>query len=344
MKLLLITQKVNKNDQILGFFHDWIFEFSKHVDYLEVICLEKGEYDLPENVRVHSLGKEKGFSKIKILLNFFKLIFSLRYKKVFVHMNPIYVVLAGWFWRITGRRINLWYTHKHVDLKLKIAVLFANQIFSASKESFRLKTKKLLVTGHGINLDLFNKEKNKDKEKFRMVSVSRISRVKDFETMIKSAELLKEDQCEFHIDIWGGPVTKDEEKYLRELKDLVLKTGLKDYINFNGPIPNKELVSKLSDYDLFLHMSNTGSLDKAALEAMASSLLVLSSNDALRSILSEDEELVYNSGDFIEMKDKIKTLINWPKDKTKEIETKYKKFVEEKNSLKNLVNKLFLYI
>ena len=65
MKLLIITQKVNREDSVLGFFHSWIREFATHFEKVTVICLEKGTYDLPQNVAVLSLGKEGQRSKVK---------------------------------------------------------------------------------------------------------------------------------------------------------------------------------------------------------------------------------------------------------------------------------------
>src|SRR3989338_7648361 len=59
MKLLIITQKVNQEDSVLGFFHSWIREFASRFEEVTVICLEKGVYNLPENVEVFSLGKEE---------------------------------------------------------------------------------------------------------------------------------------------------------------------------------------------------------------------------------------------------------------------------------------------
>ena len=102
MRLLIITQKVDKKDSILGFFHDWLLEFSKHQEKIIVLCLEKGDYKLPSNVSVFSLGKERSISKIRMLFNFYRLISSKRkdYDKVFVHMNPIYIVLGGLIWKI----------------------------------------------------------------------------------------------------------------------------------------------------------------------------------------------------------------------------------------------------
>jgi len=59
MKLLIITQTLDKNDPLLGFFHEWIRKFTEHFEEIIVICLQKGEYDFPGNVKVLSLGKEQ---------------------------------------------------------------------------------------------------------------------------------------------------------------------------------------------------------------------------------------------------------------------------------------------
>jgi len=172
MKLLILTQTIDTADPVLGFFVRWVEEFSKHVKSVEVICLCEGKYSLPANVRVHSLGKEceehnaqheaarfarRLVLRAKYAFRFLSIVWRLRhsYDSVFVHMNPEYLVLAGWFWRLLGKHISLWYTHKKVDMKLRIAVLFVQVVFTASQESFRLKTKKLKIVGHGIDMVQF---------------------------------------------------------------------------------------------------------------------------------------------------------------------------------------------
>ena len=72
MKLLIITQKVDKNDQLLGFFIEWLRRFSGKFEKITVLCLEKGEFELPENVKVISLGKDEGASKLKQLFYTFQ--------------------------------------------------------------------------------------------------------------------------------------------------------------------------------------------------------------------------------------------------------------------------------
>src|SRR3972149_5992145 len=101
MKLLFITQKVDKNDDVLGVYHRWIEELAKKAERIHVICLYKGRVEMPGNVEAHSLGKElpglprrglikAGRSRLRYLWNFFRLIWKLRreYDVVFVHMNP----------------------------------------------------------------------------------------------------------------------------------------------------------------------------------------------------------------------------------------------------------------
>ena len=116
MKLLILTQKVDRTDSVLGFFHTWLVEFSKRAELVTVIALEVGEYQLPQNVTVTSLGKELGVSKVVYLWRLFSTVIGQqkKYDAVFVHMNPIYVVLCGWFWKLTGKKIALWYTHRQL--------------------------------------------------------------------------------------------------------------------------------------------------------------------------------------------------------------------------------------
>jgi len=167
MKLLICTQKVDQNDSILGFFHGWINEFSKHVAKLTVICLEKGEYNLPENVKVLSLGKEKNLlptayrlppaNRLKYIYNFYRYITNERrnYDIVFVHMNSEYIVLAGWLWKLLNKPVSLWYVHRALPWQLKIAEKFVKNIFTASNESCNLRSNKISILGHGIDTKKF---------------------------------------------------------------------------------------------------------------------------------------------------------------------------------------------
>ena len=80
MKLLFITQKVDARDDVLGTYHRWIEEIANHFERVTVICLEEGEYDLPSNVEVFSLGKETGVSRVRYIVHFYKYVWGMRRK------------------------------------------------------------------------------------------------------------------------------------------------------------------------------------------------------------------------------------------------------------------------
>lgn len=283
MKLLIITQKLDINDPILGFFHSWLEVFSKNCERLTIICLEKGEYHLPENVTVHSLGKERGVSRFRYVLNFYYQILKERnnYDGVFVHMNPEYAILGFPVWKILGKKIALWYTHKSVDLKLRIAEKLTDKIFTASKESFRLSSRKVEVVGHGIDIKPFEFLRS-DFSGLRLLTVGRISPAKDIRTLILGVLDLKNKigDTDLTFDIVGGYATEDDKVYEKEMRKLVKESGLSSIVNFLGEKKYSDLPEIYREHNIFLHASRTGSMDKVVLEAIASGLTVFTSSES----------------------------------------------------------------
>ena len=247
MRLLVLTQKVDKNDSILGFFHRWIEEFAKHSEHVIVVTLEEGKHDLPKNVSVYSLGKEKGASKVKILFTFYLLVFNLRhrYDAVFVHMNPEYVVLGGLLWRLLGKRVSLWYTHKRVGLKLR----------------------------HGIDTDLFRPDPSVVREDW-WLSAGRLNKSKRHDIVIREA---KDAGRELRI-AGEGPERPALETLARQLKANVI---------FLGGVEHTKMPDLFRRAFLFRHTSETGSADKVFLEALACGCPVKTNNLALDALESE---------------------------------------------------------
>lgn len=309
-----MTQKVDMNDDVLGFFHGWIQEFSKHCEKITVICLQKGEYDLPENVKVFSLGKEDGSSRLKYILNFYKYIWSERknYDSVFVHMNPAYVVLGGLFWKLNSKKVALWYTHKGVDLKLKIAEKFVDNIFTAAKESFRLETKKLSVVGHGIDIDNFKcVNKKNDVGSITILSVGRITKIKNPEVLIEACRILKNKwDRSFKVIFVGSPVVDIDRHYFEGLKKKVLEYGLENDVVFKGSIPNTKIRDLYCESDITVNMTPTGGVDKVVLESMAARVPVLVSNRAFENYFGKyQDRLIFKEGDAKDLATKIMELI-----------------------------------
>lgn len=159
MKILLITEKVDKNDEIFGYFHGRILDFLPYCEKLTILCLEENQHNLLQNVKILSLGKEKKQSRIRYVWNFYRFIWSERknYDTVFVHMAPIWIVMGGLIWRLLCKKIVLWYSHKFVDWKLRVAEFFATLILTPSENSFRVKSKKVHVAHDALDLEAFSK-------------------------------------------------------------------------------------------------------------------------------------------------------------------------------------------
>jgi glycosyltransferase involved in cell wall biosynthesis len=299
MRLLILTQKVDKNDAILGFFHDWLVAFAQRCDFLTVIALSVGEHTLPNNVRVYSLGKEKGAGKIERLIRFYELLFETlpRFDSVFVHMNPIYVVLGGLLWRLNGKQVSLWYTHRSVDMKLRIATLLSHLIFTASPEGCRVGGHKVHAVGHGIDVARFSGALRAhfpgEGASIRILHVGRITPIKNCDTLLKATRALKTKLSRrFSVTFVGAPSTQADEVYATKLADVVKSENLEDTVGFTGAVRNIDMPPLYATADLTVNLAPTGGLDKAVLESMAAGIPVLVSNEAYRSILGIDADVL----------------------------------------------------
>jgi glycosyltransferase involved in cell wall biosynthesis len=343
MNLLILTQKVDENDDVLGFFHEWIKEFAKNTNKLTVVCLYEGKHNLPENVEVLSLGKEKGQNKFKYLINLYKYIWQYRnnYDSVFVHMNQIYILLCAIIWRVLNKKIALWYAHGATSLSLSTAEKLTHIIFTSTNSGFRLKSSKLNVVGQGIDTDIFN-HKNQKNNLFQIITVGRISPVKKYETLIDALELAFEKKIDSRASIIGGTGLETQNQYFEKLKKSVQEKGLGNIVKFLGSIPNRKIVPFLQKSDLFVNMSHTGSLDKTVLEAMSCGLPILTCNEALKEVLPTNFQklLMYPKNDSNTLAQKIEEIYNLANNERIEIGSNLRDIVVENHSLSRFVKKI----
>jgi len=241
-----------------------------------------------------------------------------------------------------GKKIGLWYMHKSVDFKLRLAEKLTHTIFSATKESFRLKTKKLNITGHGINVKQFlRKDRGGINSFFKIVTVGRISPIKDYDTLIDAVEILQKNNVKVHLDIIGGPGKLDQEEYLAGLIQKVKDKKLDEIINFVGAVPNSNIGTYLHQADLFVNSSQTGSLDKTILEAMACGLVVISSNDSSKDVFRENKDkLFFKPKDSFDLSQKISRIIRLPSSDRERIGSDLRRKVEKNHDLEELIKKI----
>lgn len=340
MKLLIITQKVDKKDPILGFFHDWILEFAQKIDSVVVICLEKGDYDLPHNVKVLSLGKENGQSRLKYILNFYKYIWQERqnYNTVFVHMNQEYVLLAGLWWRLFGKKILLWRNFPSGNWRTSLAVKFAHVVFCTSPYSYTAKFKKTILMPVGIDTSYFTPSQDISRDK-DILFIGRLDKQKQPDLLLQVLGRLKKEGIKFSAT-FVGKSSKDNNGYRFMLDKLISEFNLEKEVSLPGAVSNSKTRDYYWSHKLFVNLAPSGCLDKTIFEAMACGCDILVTNDFLHKELG-DRVWCYNSIEDILEKIKIRL-------QEKEVSEYYidnmVKYVKNNHSLKYLVGQIKNYV
>jgi len=344
MKLLMLTRKVDYRDAspAAPTYH-LVEKLGDNLDNLYVITWQESDKgDLPENIKIISLSGNK-FKKIFVLWR--QLIKILpKVKGIFCHQNPEYTILAAPLAKLFRKKIITWYTHGAVSLRLKLVNWLTDKILTASEKSCRLKNrKKIEITGHGIDIEYFKPtiELKEFHRKFKIISIGRISPAKDYQTLIKTTEILADQNKanNLEIQIIGGPVLEKDKKYFDNLKQLVKDKDLGSYIKFLGPISHSQLLPYFQECDLFTNQSQTGSVDKAVLIAMACEDLVLTSNEAFVDVL-KDERLMFEQKNPKDLADKIINLMNLSEQEKETIGQRLRQEVVRNHNLDNLVKKI----
>lgn len=286
MRLLIITQTVDERSDVLGFFTHWIKEFSKKVESVTVIALSVGDFSFPDNVRVMSLGKEKGESCLKYIVRFLTYIIRERknYEKVFVHMNQEYVLIGSLVWKIFGKEIFFWRNHAKGSFITDIAVMFSKVVFATSPDAYVKNFQKTIIMPVGVNVDLF-KPTEISPEGNIFLMFGRISPVKRIDFLVEALKLLKDRGINIKVDVVGNISSKDS-NYFKKIKDKVSSYKLDD-LRFLPGVPYLEASKCYQKYRFFINLTPSGSLDKTIFEALSSGLITLVSNSFFEDKLPE---------------------------------------------------------
>ncbi|MSR67223.1 glycosyltransferase [Candidatus Peribacteria bacterium] len=332
MRILFITQKLKEQD---AFGVLWVRELLRQGFEVTVICLEgSGEtFEFP----VHSLGKESGLSKLQSIVRFEKLIATLPYDRVFVHMAPVWYALGFWLWAIKRVPTYLWYTHYKMQLGVRLFGWFGTRFFCATPQSLPQYdgSPKKTVVGHGIDLSFWPKRRNLCMDSHRLLVVHRLSRSKRLELSILALPLL---DSSYTIDVYGNEAEPD---YAAEMKSLVEKLKLQSRVTFHGTVPMQKLPEIYSRHRLILNMASE-TIDKTMLEAMTCGCYPVTTLGNAVAIASFEEGEVF--APRTDTPETIAAFIRQYAEKAPiDVERMYE-IVSEYHSLSKLVEKMGQYI
>lgn len=288
MRLLIFTQKVDKNDSILGFMHEWIRRISLECESVAVICLEAGESDLPNNVTVHPIGKGYGITRLKYIFGVYRYLFLIRgtYDKVFIHMNQEYVFSLGPYWRLVGIPVYMWRNHPIGNFLTDIAVAMSTKVFCTSTESYTARFKKTVIMPAGINTDIFRPVEGAVRKKYSVCMVGRIAPIKHNELALEAMNILLSKGVQVSLSLIGG-ISKDDIEFAESLKRYILDKKLSTTVHFVDAVPLHKLPEIYSSHEICLNLTEAGSFDKTIVEAAGCGAMPLVSNESFKHLLPE---------------------------------------------------------
>jgi len=333
MKILIITQKVDRADAVLGFVHRWIEMFATQFEQITVICLERGESSLPDNVRVFSLGKEQGATRSAYIRRFFKIIWEERrqYRSVFIHMNEEYLLLAGWLWKLLGKKVVMWRNHPAGSWRTHVAAFLCDRVLCTSEHSYTARFRKTKLMPVGIDTDYFMPSASVLRPENSVLYVGRIAPVKKVDVLLGALLLLREQGIAVTADIIGPSVAEDlaYRKALQDRAARVLALRVRD------AIPYVAIREEYLTHQVFVNLSPDGMYDKVIFEAMASGALVLVSNTQL--IRDLGEEVAVDAHDATRLAAKLGALLVLAAEERAARAARYREYVVQKHSLRLLV-------
>lgn len=317
-KLVFVTQVLDRQDAVLGFVSRWVQGLAAHVEALTVIALEVGDTsDLPGNVTAVAIGRR---GRVRRFLRYRRALaraFADGHRLLLTHMVPRYSSLAAGPARRAGAVHGLWYTHKGVDRRLLKALDVVDVAFTASEESLRVDTPKKRVTGHGIDAAHFDVGPPRARGRTtRLLSVGRVTPAKDPMTVVEALHRLREAGHDVTLTWAGGALAPGDEEYGALVERAVKGRGLEDAVDFRGEVPYPDVPRAFAEADLVVNASNTGSVDKVVLEAMAARRAFVTCNESIPPLLdgvlerSEvEDEIAFTRGDAASLAERVERFI-----------------------------------
>lgn len=344
-RLLVFNLMTDADDPVLGFTTTWINALAQHVEHIDVLTMQAGRLAVADNVQVYSLGREKGYSEAHRAFRFYRILWGLlrknRYTACFAHMNQLFAIMGAPLLMVYRIPQTLWYAHKATPRTLWLAEKLVDKVVTSSAEGFRMPSRKLHIIGQGIDTALFSPAPKPNKGAFTLVSTGRLAPVKRLETIISALNVLVNQQ---HKDVrlrLVGSAPPEHADYENQLHHLVAEYVLQERVDFVGAVAYENLPTEYHRADAMVNMSQTGSMDKAVLEAMACEVPVITANEAYQKMLTEWADTLLVPPESPEVLPiRLAQIVSTPPDERAKLGHTLRQIVVTEHSLERLIGKL----
>jgi len=293
LRLLFVTQELDRASTNLAVAHTWASELARHAEAVHVLAARVGEVDLPSNVYVHGLGRERGRSRWSAAMAFgvqsARLILGHRVNVILAHMVPAYAVVLWPLARLKGRPLALWYASHGLTPMLRRADRLIDVALTASPDSYPISSERAFVLGHGIDTDRFQPPAERKTGTGPVIGMAgRLTPLKGFEPGIQAlAELRQGSYPRARLRIAGEPFYQSDRAYVDELVRLADTLSVRNAVEFVGAVRGDGMAGFYGSLDVFVNWRAQPALDKTGLESLACATPLVTNNGAYRGLLCE---------------------------------------------------------
>jgi glycosyltransferase involved in cell wall biosynthesis len=347
MRLLWFNLATDADDPILGFTSRWLQVLAQRSECIYVLTMRAGRVEVPENVQVYSVGKEKGYSEPHRMVLFYReLLRILREDRVdvcFSHMIPIFTILAAPILKARGIPLITWHAHPSLPATLKLAHYLSDRMVASVATAYPYRHDKLTVVGQGIDTSLFSPDGGvRPEDPPLILCVGRLSPVKDHPTLLKACARFQERWGpSFRVILLGGPATPQDVRYVRSLQQQVRDLDLEEVVIFEPPVPMTSLPAWYRRCTVHVNLTPTGFGDKVAWEAMACGRPCIVANEGFRESLAQSaDRLLFRYGDPEDLAEHLYWVLSQDERKRVQIGINLREQVVRLHSLNRLADRL----
>ena len=225
------TQVIDADDPTLGFVASWIDALAERADGVTAIGNEvRGTPALAANVRVVSLGKERGVRRVARGIALQRAVAtSGRHRPVLLaHMCPIYLDITSPVTAWRRMPTMLWFAHPSVTPELRLAERLSDVVLTSLPGAYPRPGPKVRVVGQATDTEriVFDPRAERDPGPLRLVAIGRTSPSKGFDRAIRALAKARAEGVEATLRIVGPSTTEQERAHGAELRGLATATGL----------------------------------------------------------------------------------------------------------------------
>ncbi len=247
-------------------------------------------------------------------------------------MNPEYVVLGGFFFMLTGKKVYLWYNHPKGGMRLALASLLCTRVFHTSPFAATAGTSKSIRMPAGIDTNLFAPG-TASRTAHSIYLQGRVAPSKKVNTACEALLLVRERGVKATLTI-VGPEEKEYGAMLRTRYAALLQ---EDAIRFLGPKKHSDTPALYSSHAVAINLAASGHYDKTVLEALATETSAIVASRAFKGLVPEE----WSGKDTPEaLAEALLAFFALPKEKHQELGKKGREAVVENESLSALINAL----